>query len=502
MLPATFAFGQKFHDNRPIWFHAENLAMHFLAILAAFYAFREVFRRRRTAIIAGTLLALHPVNVTITSWIGGRTDTMALGFMALYALGVMRLGRIMRVEQRQRHLGKPPRMRKALILWLSLSLLSLLAAIFTKEQSMGLVFLAPLMAMSVRGAVVSSRKRRFPFWTAVYLLPAAVFLLVVLNVMKELNFDHSGWSVPLHIEMVGRTLAYYASEFFLPTVNDQHVSTIGAWSVHLYARAAIGYIVAVAWVTLIVRYWSIRRVRLLMLWSSLCIGTVLNVIPIPNALAAPFRTAVAMFGISGLLAALLSCGEFIAISRQDRNPIIAQLKLAGIAGLFIWYLSVTAMDLPNWQNEWTYSQAEVRADPNFVCARASVGSGWYRRGNYTAALAKFDECTDMLFGRETSPDEYVKMLRSPEMLPVMQSMSTLRYRPMQYIPQVIRERGRTLKALGRYDDAIKNLRASLTVSPDDTDARTALADCYDAIGKHDQAQSVRRMEDVLQGKPL
>ena len=518
MLPASFALGQKFHDNNPVWFHAENLVMHFLAVMVAFYAFRAIFRRRSTALAAGLLLSMHPVNVTVTSWIGGRTDTMALGFMALYALGTCRAGRLLRLRSCL-PAAHPLRARMLTpgISWIVTSTSALLAAVFTKEQSIGLVFLAPMLALPLwgptlhlfKGSSVRNGKKarsvpgkKLPYWTAIYLLPVVIFLLVIINVMKELNFDHAGWSAAMHIEMVGRTLCYYASEFFLPTVSDQHISTIGAWHAHQYDRALMGYLAATLWVALLVRFWADKRLRLLMLWASLSIGTVLNVVPIPNALAAPFRTAVAMFGVAGLLAIAFSPAEFPVRSARLRAIITPAARRAAMALMLAWYLVVTLQDIPNWMSEWTYSSAEMNADPNFVCARASVASGKFLRKDYRGALEEFDTCMEMLFGKDTPVESYVSMLRSPNMLPVMQSMSTLRYRPIQYIPQVIRERGRTLQILGRNDEAIRNLRVVLAITPDDTVARDALVASYLAIGKPEQAESVRRMEDVLMGKPL
>ncbi len=499
MLSASFAFGQMFHNNDSVWFHRENLAMHLFAVLACIWAFRLLFRRRHTALIAGAVVAFHPFNVTVTSWIGGRTDTMALGFMAVYALGVMQAGRRIRLMQHIPAKRKLPG-RAGAVLWASVAAIALLASVFTKEQSMGLLFLAPMLAMGVKGA--SHRKKPFPYWTAVYLIPVGIFAVVAHSVLQYLDFDHADWSIPQHIEMVGRTMSYYASEFFLPTVNDQHVSTIGPWNQSEILRALIGYAAAVLWCVCVVRTWKNRQARLCLLWASLCIGPVLNVIPIPNALAAPFRTAVAMFGVSGCLALLLSPDEVKLKAGSRLAALAPRLRLAAGACLAALYLTVTVMDVPNWMSEWTYVQAQVAADPNFVCARASVASGYALRGDLQGALSRYNVCLEMLFGKDTPVEKYADMLRAPHMLPVMQSMSTLRYRPLQYIPQVIRERGKVLLALKRYEEAARDFRAVLTVSADDTDARTALVSCYRSLGQNEQAEAVKSMQDVLAHHPL
>ena len=499
MLSASFALGQKFHNNDAVWFHLENLLLHFLAVLACAGAFRCIFRRRYTALIATAIVAFHPFNVTVTTWIGGRTDTMALGFMALYALGVMQAGRRIRLlahlpaSKRGAALG-------AAICWVVVSTIALLASVFTKEQSMGLLFLAPLMAMGLRWN--RRRKQPFPYWTAIYLVPVGIFAVVAHSVLQSLDFDHANWSAARHIEMVGRTMSYYASEFFLPTVNDQHVSTIGPWNETEIPRAIIGYIAAVLWCIAVVRTWSNRKARLCLVWASLCIGTVLNVIPIPNALAAPFRTAVAMFGVSGFLALLLSPDELPLPASERLRQAVPRMRVIGGLFLAIWYLAVSIIDVPNWYNEWTYVKAQVAADPNFVCARATVASGLMLHGDKQGALERYNECMDMLFGKGTQPEQYPEMLRSDRMLPVMQSMSTLRYRPIQYIPQVIRERGLVLLALNRYQEAARDMRAVLAVTADDQRAREALVTCYLNMGQKEQAEAVRTMQDVLSHRPL
>ena len=73
-LSASIAIGQKLHDNRPIWFHLENLALHALAVAMALWMFRLLFKRRVTALVAGLLFAIHPIQVCFTTFIGGEQN--------------------------------------------------------------------------------------------------------------------------------------------------------------------------------------------------------------------------------------------------------------------------------------------------------------------------------------------------------------------------------------------------------------------------------------------
>ena len=113
--------------NEAYPFHVESLIQHGIVVLLVFWLFRLLFRRDLPALLGGVLFALHPLNVPVTTFIGGRTDNLALIFIALFAIGLLKTG------------------TKYKAVAFLVSLLGFTAALFTKEQCVLLVALAPLL---------------------------------------------------------------------------------------------------------------------------------------------------------------------------------------------------------------------------------------------------------------------------------------------------------------------------------------------------------------------
>jgi hypothetical protein len=247
-----------------------------------------------------------------------------------------------------------------------------------------------------------------------------------------------------------------------------------------------------------------NRPRLiLMLWTSLGIISCLNIVPIPTQFASPYRAGIPLLGIAGLV------GSWLAPDTRLQSRVALPFKQntsAGRAGLLvlitIWWAIISVRDVPNWRDEYALMKSEVAADPNFVCARAALGSFEAQYGNEREALRQFEICTSELFGPNTPPEKYAEVITTDEMARKMHSASTLRYRAVQYIPQVVREQGRALMALGRPREAMPYLKGVLQLTPGDAVARAALADCYRAMGENGKADAVQHMDDLLLGRPL
>jgi hypothetical protein len=515
-LSASIAIGQELHDNRPIWFHIENLALHAAAVAMAIWMFRLLFKRRVTALVAGLLFAIHPIQVCFTTFIGGRTESMVAIFILMFAIGVHNAAR--RMSLRSRIHG--PIAEAKIAAWIAVSVVGVLGAVFSKEQVAPIVLLAPLFAMPFRkrplpvrrtrrkrvSAAYRSDQSKPPYWTAIYFLPIMLFMFAAHRALHDIDFVEAPWTPGLRIEMVGRTLWSYTKIYFFPTVRTQHVTTLGAWEPPQIAAAALGFLVAITWVTLLFREWNNRPHRILMLWVSLGLFACLNVIPVPTQFASAYRAGIPLFGLAGLVASIITPDQpmrhhMLLFGRRIVMPPIARAVTVG--GIAIWCAIVTVEDVPNWHDETRLMRAEVAADPNFVCSRAALGSFEDQHGHFEVALKQFDLCLAELFGEETSPTNYSQLVRSAAMVRKLQSASTLRYyNPVQYIPQIIRERGRTLLWLHRPADALPDLRAALQIAPADTVARNALAAAYHQLHQESQAEAVRRMDDVLLGRSL
>lgn len=520
MLTASFAAVQRFHihDNSPQWFHMENLLLHAAVTALALWLFRLILRRRTAALVAGALFALHPVQVCVTAFIGGRTDTLALFFLFLFAIGLHRAGTLLRVGRR----SKSARHTRRALLWIALSVPAFLAAIFTKEQVIPLVLVTPLLVNPNLRMVLSRKsvdvRRRAgytqpgpPWWLVIYLAPILIFTMASSRVLKGDSLPHADWTNALHVEMVGRTLWYFAKTFFAPTVTTLHQSTLGAWDVPQRGVELLGYLAAALWMLLLARVWSSRRLRTLGLWATLTLFSCINLIPIPSQFASPYRAAIPLFGIAGLAGSVIA-ERSIAFWRRLAPSVTENgcraVSASLLCAFFAWCIVTSMVDVPMWKDETQLMKAEVAADPNYIPARAALANDYSfdQPPDYNASLKEYNICVQQLFGANTPTDRYAALILSPQMVRTMRSASGLRYGPEWYLPPLIRGRGGAFHNLHRYDEAIENYKVVLAVTPKDTDTRTALVSCYAILGEecldgHDYQGAIAQFKAGLIADP-
>ncbi len=505
VLSASVALGQKLHDNRPIWFHAENLILHIVVVALAIWLFRLLFGRKPTALVAGLLYGVHPIQVCITTFVGGRTDTIVTGFAILFAIGIRIASRRMALSRHTSAINHSAFLLNGfkIAFWIAVAMVSLLGAAFTKEQVLPLVLLAPLFALPVKMNLRQSVKKTStlpPYWTALFLIPPAIFVIAAKSALHDVDFVSPDWSTAFRAEMVGRTLWSYTRILIFPTVSTLHVTTLGPWEPSQWVVAIAGYAAAIAWVYLAIKSIQNRPCLILILWASLGIFSCFNVVPIPTQFASPYRAGISLFGFAGVAGSLI--GSLLAnFAARPKSEYARYVPIGCLAAASLWLCVVTVQDVPNWSDEYNLMKAEVSADPNFICARAALGSMQSERGLLEAANSNFYFCLKQLFGSVT-PDAYAEILQSGAADLPMRSASTLRYRALQYAPQVVRETGRNLLKLHRPQDAIAYLKSELKISPADNLAREALVTCYRDLHEDAKAEAVRTMDDILLGHPL
>lgn len=510
LLSASFALGQKFHgphlwpdsNTNVYWFHMENIILHAIVVALALCLFRLLFRRRITALVAGLLFGMHPLQVTITTFIGGRTDSIALFFVLLFAISLRKAGDLRSVYPRLKKAG----ILAASALWILLSLLAFLGAMFTKEQVFVLAALVPLLAAPHfrRRRALPRASSPFPFWSFLYVIPIVIYIVAMHRATTAVKVPRADWTLALHTEMVGRTLWYFTKALFFPTIATQHMSTLGAWDTPQYGIALLGYGSALLWIWILIRTWPDRPLRILMLWSTLTLISCINLIPIPSQFVSPYRAAIPLFGVAGIVAAGLT--SFASSLKTEYNPFQHALQPIQLPLLLValgWCLLVTWNDIPYWHDEFQLMIAEVSADPNFVPARAALALDYVKdpkNMNFQASEREYNICLEQLFG-PASGDDYTTLLKSPRIARKLMSASSLRYEPGWILSTILRWRGWMLGTEGKYAQALPNLRAVLIWNPDDEQVRIQMRTCYLRTGQNDRADAVYRRQDQMGGGP-
>ncbi len=453
LVAVSFVLGLRLHplaalvapdEARP--FHIENLLMHGMAVLLVFWLLRLLIGRGLPALISGLLFALHPLNVPVTTFIGGRTDNLALIFLALWAIGLIK-------GQRS-------------FLWRVLSLLAFMGALFTKEQCYLLLLLAPTLA-SWRGKEDSSAQEnsnakpasefnsefnsdlkdktpdddnvrtdwRRLAWLAWFAVPAFAHLWFWRRVGQTMQaedqaahavtrsfFAHAPWGLGLHIEMIGRTCWYYACCFLFPTVSRMHQSTLGPWDCAALGPGgcgvagmpqppslwlagggyvALGFSLWLTW-----RTWKRPACRVCLLWLGLTLLPCLNFIPVPSQFIAPYRALIPLVGVCGLMGALIEQAltkwrrqgtarrtadkTFDAASPSLLPALLFAPVLALLAVVCVILAWASLLDVAWWKNDGMLMQAEMRYDLNFVPARTGEAFLRDQNGDVEAAIASYD----------------------------------------------------------------------------------------------------------------
>ena len=533
---------QNAHPDEALPYHIENLLMHGLVVLLIFWMFRLLFRRDLPALLGGLLFALHPLSVPVTTFIGGRTDNMALIFVALFVIGLLKMqgtnGENQKEENQKERGVQPvglfPTLTYSALLWLLLSVLAFAGALFTKEQCVLLVALAPLL-------VTLARPRpwgRWLGWQSIYALPIAAYVWcahqVALTVQNEDLVHHDGqrsffsfslWSIPLHIEMVGRTCWYYFCSFVFPTVSRMHQSTLGPWDDKALGPlghnapnvplppspllAVGGYLALFFALWLLRRTWRDQAARFCLLWLFLTLLPCLNIIPVPSQFIAPYRALIPLVGICGLVGAFFAMLidplmiHRLGSQRPERHTSFQAvqfgtwLPITLLVIICAGFVRVTLEDVPQWQNDGVLMQAEMAADPNFVPAKFGEAYLFTQKGETVEAIASYDAGLRQMLPEAKTIDDCIRAGLAPDSKYRVASATSLRYLDIPYLASIFRVRGDLKKELGRWNDAAEDYRVVIALCPKDRIIGNLLAYALDRAGRWQEEETVLKSQIAL-----
>ena len=481
LFTATFAVGDHLHSRDAIWYHLENLALHAAVCGLGFWFFHLLFRRERPALLAGLVFTLHPLQVSVTSFIGGRPDSMALFFLLLFSIGAWNTA----PKSRPAPLH-PPRLG-----WLLLSVLSYACAVFTKEQCISLLLVLPLLLWRPGYAY----PRKYLPLLSLYLAPVLLYIAAAKQIIPFATIPQPHWGMPLHLEMIGRTLFYFQRLFVLPTVGQIHRSTLGSWDVPQFGVAISGFLVTALWLGML---WRVRHnpaLRFCALWTTLTLLPCINLIPIPSQFASCYRAVIPLLGFAGLLGAGLDA--FLNWSQKIKTLDPFKIGWALALSVGVYYSWETAADVRTWQNLRTLMQAEIEGDPNFVPAYGGLGMWDDSVRDWKSAERDYSAVLARTLPIDQSGQSFAEAVDSAACQRTLWSQSGLRYHPRLYFASMLPHRGWARQQQGHFTAAAEDYRLALLLNPRDDNSRANLRNCYMANGRIDDALSLyRRASDM------
>ena len=140
------------------------------------------------------------------------------------------------------------------------------------------------------------------------------------------------------------------------------------------------------------------------------------------------------------------------------------------------------MDMPRWKNDLALMKAEHYADPNFMPTHIGVGICRSVAGDYKGAIEAYSVAINLIFPNEPTVDAKIAQRDRPEFKRNLQSQSSLRYLPHNYVNTVMRGRGGLYQYIGLYDLAVEDYRVALAYVPDDEEVRAGIRTCLRANG--------------------
>ncbi|MBM3493410.1 MAG: hypothetical protein FJX72_03665, partial [Armatimonadetes bacterium] len=205
-----------FYMDRMLWpdnataYHLVNVLLHALTTTVVIGAVYAAYDRRSIAVAAGLLYAAHPAHVGAVAWIGGRTDVLGALWTAAFAWGLISAAKS--VGDR----------RSAMM---AVAVAAYAAAVFTKEQSLALLPMAPLAFACFRPARGVALPGAGWFALGPFVVVAAFYLSM--GAFLGMPSPPGLW-VPVdeHLLRVGQTIAGYAILLVFPNQTLMHTFSL------------------------------------------------------------------------------------------------------------------------------------------------------------------------------------------------------------------------------------------------------------------------------------
>ncbi|MCB9639504.1 MAG: hypothetical protein H6728_08495 [Myxococcales bacterium] len=299
---ASFALDWSLWGQRPGMFHATNLALHLMCVLAFFGLVSRWFGHR-AAFLVSLVMLLHPMQVESVGYISQRKDILACLFALLGVYGLSWI-----VQGRRVGLG--------ILVVLGASLLAGLS----KPTAM---LVGPIFAVSWWFVIPKERRLKF-LWAKLLLIamgPAFLALNVYVNRLYPLTLRYEKRGIFERIAWVGHTIAHYTSSFFWPMDLSPRVPMPApAWT--FAALFGLFVIPLLFWVVLI---FALKRhvwpAVLGVVWVAGIFLPISNIIPISRYVADSYFY-LAMPGVLWLIA------WFLARHDLQISPVFSEGKKA------------------------------------------------------------------------------------------------------------------------------------------------------------------------------
>lgn len=361
-LPVPDQMGVAFN---PWIFHAANLLLHIIAVLAAFELLRCLVKHKGAAAVGALLFAVHPVQVEPVAWISGAKDLL-YGLFALIALWqYVQYAQAAPASHEQNETTRPP-------VHYILASLAFVLALFSKPTAV----VVPLLAFVIDCWLLrrSWRKSLAVLWP--WFVLSVLFAVIAKLAQPAPNVEWSYWSRPV---VAADALAFYLYKLIYPVHLAVDYGRNPGWLMH----SSVRYWTWVVPVLVALGMWLARkRARWLAaggLLFLICLLPVLGLSPFDFQL---YSTVADHYLYLAMIGPALVAGSLLAQWWRAIHVVIAAIVLAALA-------TGTFLQTRHWQNTLTLFQHNLAVNPHSGLSHQNLGTYYMHLGVMQTQRAEF-----------------------------------------------------------------------------------------------------------------
>ena len=446
----------------PFGFHLTNLLLHTLNSVLIFFLFTYFLNNRTVSFVAALLFVCHPILSETVNAISYREDLLAATFfIAAFILYI-------KTSKRDDLVLKQNSNTKTCLLY-SASLICSLFAVFSKEMAIilpALIFLYDFVLTKGKDLL-----HKLIHYYIGYILITIFYLIirfVILYNPVEAQTSYPSNSVLINAMTMTKVIASYIGLFFLP------LSLCADYVMPHASFLDISFILSLLLVcsAILIAYKSYTHSKIVffsIVWFSVSLLPVLNIVPIENIIAERYL----YLPILGLC---MSYGRFLQIHTKVKN----YQKYAIIILLILILLPLSLKTIKRnkiWMEQSVLWMDTVRTSPNSFKAHNNLGNFYRDAGRLDESIIEFKRALSLYDDYINAHNnlgvtyrkkgmlkealtEYQKALKLNPNYPYAHNNLGVLYAKLNYLDLSIVEFQKAITIMPYYFDAHNNLGAT------------------------------------------
>ena len=447
----SYALDYRLWGLNPFGFHLTNSLLHIGCALLFSLILYQIFKNQFISFWGGAFFVAHPVHTEAVAYIAGRADSLALFFILL-------------------SLSYYIKAVKGKSIFLIVSLLSFLPALFSKESS--LVF--PFVILTYNFVFLKSKgvmRKLIPFF--LFVIIDGIYLFIRFKFLTTEGFKLYAWTQPWTARLF--TVPKVAIRYFwlLLFPHNLHMERFVPWSRNILDFPVVSSLIFI----LVIVYLCLklskqeRALIFFFLFFIITLFPFLNIIPL-NAQMAEHWLYLPSIGFL----AVFTWGTFRIKKWLDFAPSVYSKQIAKRCGenflpliltlVLCIYSGITIKQIQIWENPLIFFKYTTRKAPYSNRIRLGLGSAYLKQKRYSEAAALFKTITKSY----------------PDNLKAHNNLAS------------------ALIGLGKFDEAGREIEIVLKINPEYIKGYFQLATLYKKKGEQKKAiETYRKMMAIAPG---